>query len=162
MARCAAKEEAGLFLRLGLFTWRGIVVLLCLAPVARGQPPTLPSHRIGSTQCVAVSDLVALYNLGRNLSTAADHAEYKAAHAQIILQADSREIIVRALPRDSAAMMSSASASPSAAQRASGTSASKGTTASAGSRPNSSAVGWRPGFGEPTSGLVNHSRLQPR
>lgn len=71
-----------------------MAVLTCLGGVSAPAAPSLKSHRIGDNQYVAVSDLAALYNLGRDLSSAGEHAEYRTDQARLILHAEDRDIFL--------------------------------------------------------------------
>ncbi len=69
-----------------------VLVLACAALGASPDPQIVPQHHLAGGQYVAVGQLASVYELGRDHSRDARHAEYRAGTAELTIEADRRDI----------------------------------------------------------------------
>jgi N-acetylmuramoyl-L-alanine amidase len=69
-----------------------VAVFACAALGASPDPQIVPQHRLAGGQYVAVRQLASVYELGRDHSQDAHHAEYRTSAAELAVEVDRRDI----------------------------------------------------------------------
>jgi N-acetylmuramoyl-L-alanine amidase len=69
-----------------------VLVLACAALGASTDPQVVPQHHLAGGQYVAIRQLASAYELGRDHSQDARRAEYRTSTAELVIEADHRDI----------------------------------------------------------------------